>query len=445
MSWLIIPLIASFAVYHHTVIRRSGVLTANSIFVYLELIMAVGSLALIDESWESDRLYAWMIAYTFLAYLAASALLTHAYPEAPRHRAREHISIHQPTALFWLAMVLSALVVLAYFRAIGYSAFLRGLEAQVSGVQTDVATLRLDSYSGSRYLFPGYVNQLKNALLPALVVVAITHWARTGMLKRRRVPAFLWTALAVFGLLGTGQRGAFLMFAFASVVYLYMLNGNRLPRWTPVVATLTAAVLLLSTIALGRSTGDLAQGTSFEQRARVALPELTDRVLVANQGSAVIGFRYIYNYTQVQNGREWLQSAIGIFPGRAGSDLVNRIFAYRYGSLRGSSPPSIWGSVYHNFGWPGIFVAPFVLALILVLLSHLGTRGARRDSLELMGIAGVFTVFGFWVAGSPLFLLNNGVLVYALLWVVGARARRKNDSDVDAGMAVSPEPEYVRP
>ena len=194
---------------------------------------------------------------------------------------------------------------------------------------------------------------------------------------------------------------------------------------------------VLSTIALGRTTGDLPPNAPVSQQASVAFVELSDRVLLANQGSAVFGFRYIDNYTQVQDGREWVKSMTGVLPGRGGSDLVNRIFAYRYGDDRGSSPPSIWGSIYHNFGVIGIAIGPLVLGFLVAGLTRLGTRLRRYDSMELMGIAGVFTVTGFWVAGSPLFLFNNGIIVYTLLWLFGRHARLKQDHESGASVAVA--------
>ena len=55
-----------------------------------------------------------------------------------------------------------------------------GLRAQLSGQSdADITTLRLNSYSGSQYFAPGYVNQFKNVLLPALVVIVITYYSMT--------------------------------------------------------------------------------------------------------------------------------------------------------------------------------------------------------------------------------------------------------------------------
>ena len=427
MLLLSASLLGCFAIYYRTVIRRSGRLTANSIFVYLSTVMAVGSVVLLDTAYRADVVYGWIIAYTLIVYMLASAVLTFSQPPPPAPSERKPVVVRAPTAQFWGMAWLAGVVVILYFREVGYSAFLLGLQAQLGGDPADISTLRLESYSGSRYLFPGYVNQFKNVLQPALLVLAITYWTKSGMLSRRWFLIAMWGAFTLFGLLGTGQRGAFVISAAVTLTYLYLMNNERFSRRTALVLAAVGVLLILSTVALGRSTGDLSSTATISERVGVATPEVAERVFTSNQGSAVIGFRYIYSYTQVENGREWAQSLAGAIPGVSGSDLVNRIFAYRYGSMRGSSPPSIWGSVYHNFGWVGIAASPALLAALLVGISRRGTRSPRRDAMEVMGIAGVFTVCGFWVAGGPLFLLNNGILVYSALWAIGARARRRNE------------------
>lgn len=427
MIVLLALVLSSFVIYYQVVIKRSGRLTANSIFVYLHTTMAIGSLVLLNTAWEADARYAWIIVYTLLAYMIASGVLTHAQPPSLTKSERSPPLVQTPTLGFWLWAALSALIVVLYFQAVGYSAFLEGIRAQFGGPKADVATLRLNSYAGSRYLFPGYVNQFKNALLPSLLVIAVTYWVKTGLLKRRRLLLVLWSGLTLFGLLGTGQRGAFVIFAVAALIFVYLMNNGSLPRGSGAAIISTVCVLLTSTIALGRSTGDLGTEANLGDRIRVAAPELSDRILTANQGSAVVGFRYIYTYTSIQHGRDWEESLVGLLPDDTGSDIDNRIFAYRYGSPRGSSPPAIWGSIYYNFGWAGIALSPILLAVLLVWVTKRGMSGAKRDSVELMGISGVFAVLGFWVAGAPLFFLNNGIVIYIALWAIGARSRRKHE------------------
>lgn len=429
MSWLTVLLVvAAVFIYDRAILAQHGRMTANGIFTYVQTVMAIGSMVMLEPDHRADAVYEWVLLYTLLAYLITSGWLLTALRAMPRLKARRSVQTYRPGPGMWVLMVLAAAVVVIYYRSVGYSAFVAGLSNAATGTdQQDVATLRLESYSGSRYLAPGYVNQFKNALLPALVVVAITYWLRSGMLRRRRLAALGWSAMALFGILGTGQRGAFVIFAVALGVYMLLLNKGKMPRGTTLAATLFLAVIVLSTIALGRSSDSVASDASLVTRSVVALGEFSDRVVAGNQSAGIYGWRYVYQYLEVSNGAEWRDSMLGLLPGAGGSDLANQIFAYRYGADRGTSPPSVWGSVYHNFGWWGVALSPIVLAGVMVGVSRTGMRDVERNSLELMGIAGTFAVLGFWAAGSPLFLLNSGLAVYLLMWRAGASLREGHD------------------
>jgi len=426
MTWLAVPILAAFAVYFFVVIRRTGLLTADSIFVYLQVLMALGSLPILETAWDADRVYGYVLTYTLLAYMLTSAVIQLSWPRSEAaHQPRP--TVYHPSFTFWLLALVSAAVVVLYYAAIGYSAFLAGLGNAFQSSSADVTSLRLNSYSGSRYLFPGYVNQFKNALLPALVVLAATSWIAKG--TPRKIAIIVWMLVAIFGLIGTGQRGAFVVFIATTAVYLYLFKAKQFWKQGIALALVFIPVIILSTSALGRSADQLSSDESIAIRSIVAADEFRERVLTVNQVSAVVAFRYVYTYEDVQQGREWATSLAGVFPGNRGSDLSSRIFAYRYGSARGTSPPSVWGSIYHNFGYGGIALAPILLAVIISLLSRFGTRRHDRNSLEIVGIAGVFTVIGFWVADSPLYLLNAGLPVYAFLWWWGSRTRPESRSE----------------
>ena len=73
-----------------------------------------------------------------------------------------------------------------------------------------------------------------------------------------------------------------------------------------------------------------------------------------------------YTYKQpTQDGADWKSSLLGILPGAGDAKvgLAHQVFAMVYGTPRGTAPPSIWGSVYYNFGWPGLILTPILLAI----------------------------------------------------------------------------------
>ncbi|GAA1916020.1 hypothetical protein GCM10009737_16830 [Nocardioides lentus] len=232
---------------------------------------------------------------------------------------------------------------------------------------------------------------------------------------------------AIFSLLGTGQRSPLVLFAIVLATFAYLVSGRRVTGKTVfAVFFVFVPVITLATAVLGRSGAGNSSVLGL-------LGEFLQRILASNQTSSVVGWRYIYRRgPQETFGGEWLESLQGLLPGSAGSTLANEIFAVLYGSDRGTSPPSLWGSIYYNFGYSGIAVAPVILAMIFAGVTRLGTRSKERNTLELIGIAGVFATIGTWVAGTPVYLLNTGIAVYAVVWVIGSRQSLTADPFGDA-------------
>lgn len=423
---LLIPLGLAFVLYCVTVLRQTGTLTANALFVYAQAIMAAGTLPQLDPALKADTAHSYIIVYSTLAYMVISGVLLLHHPRrsngvASASHKNAPVQLSKPSATIGLLIALSVLITIVYYWAVGYSALLEGINNTLSGGSRDIAGQRLASYSGKRYLFPGYVNQFKNVLLPSLAVITFTFWIRS---KRRRpyLRMILLSCVTVFGLLGTGQRGALIQFAVVITLYLYLFYGRRLPKSALRVGLGTLSLVVLATISLGRSNVALTRGASSGKRVVAALSELGARVFHDQQLSSLTGFRYIYRQP-VQWGQEWATALAGLLPGQGGSDLSNRIFSVLYGSNRGTSPPSIWGSVYHNFGWPGVILFPALLAVVLVVVTHAATQSQPRTSMELIGIAGVSSTLGLWAAGSPDYLFNSGLAVYLGLWAWGAHTR----------------------
>lgn len=420
MIWAILPLTACFLIFYVGTIRAWGHLSPIALFTFLQMLMALASFVLIDRDRRSEIIYGYLLLYCMLVFMGVSALILFAQSRqlVP---ARSRSSTPPLSWIFWLAIFVSIFVVIGYFVAIGYSAFIVGLRAALTGQGFNIAQLRMESYGGSRYFFPGYVNQFKNALLPALVVIMVTRWAETGVLRRRILPVALMSSIAVLGLIGTGQRHAFVIIVATLVVYIVRIDPRRSWRRIALLGAFSAAVVIASTIALGRQ--DLSTASGLSGKISTAIPQLISRILTGGPGSGVIGFAYIYENKGVQNGQDWLQGFLGILPGLQfrGSTIDSEIFDYRYGSLAGSSPLSLWGDIYYNFGWIGIAIAPWILAILICGIT-VAARDVRAEStIRALGISGVSVVTGLWISGSPLFLLNNGIVVYFALWAIGSR------------------------
>jgi hypothetical protein len=121
---------------------------------------------------------------------------------------------------------------------------------------------------------------------------------------------------------------------------------------------------------------------------------------------------------------EWLRGIVGLVPGVPGSDLSNQIYAQMFGTTRGTAPLSLWGSAYYNFGVVGTLLLACIIAALLHALTLRAARLEHANSLELMGMAGVFTVLGSWVVDGPTYLFNVGLVVFIFMWIWGGRIPR---------------------
>ncbi|WP_157748241.1 O-antigen polymerase [Micromonospora echinaurantiaca] len=417
------PLLLLAVVHYLLSVRHYGVLTPDGLFVCTQLLMVVGTAALVEPGSSVDNAYLQMMVAAVMIYIAAScvtylALRTRSEQLTPPRSERRtfQVSLVPPKGPVLLVTALSLAIMLTYFAAVGYSAFLLGLQGQLSGSPQDVATLRLQSYAGETYLFPGYANQFKNVIYPALVVVILTWvFMRSGLAAR--LGGLVLVGLAVFGLLGTGQRGAFILFLVTLLIYVFLVNRRRVSRWVLLLPAMGLPFALLATYALGRSAG------AADSPVAATSEELYRRFLNDNQLSGLAAYRYTESLP-VQYGREWLAGLQGILPGDRGSSLANEVFATLYGSTVGTAPPSLWGSAHHNFGTLGVLVFAALLGVALQVLTFRSLRRASYNTLELIGYAGVTATVGTWTVAGPDALMNLGLVAYLLIWYGGARWSR---------------------
>ncbi|WP_082517592.1 oligosaccharide repeat unit polymerase [Variovorax sp. Root318D1] len=390
------------------------------LFIFFNGVMGLGILFALDFNDPADIAHGAIVLVSALVYGLSSIYFSSRFSLSRNwHRFFSEVDIGQRKGDFYLSIALyaiSGVAVCLYFYLVGYNVILTSLTSSLSA--SDVKDLRLASYAGDDYYAPGYFNQFKNILFPIAFLALSFNLKKRIKSRKIFVPVVIvLMAPVILGLMGTGQRAFLVGFVIVSMVFLAIASSRRfvIKRAALVAIALVFVFLFsISSYLLGRSE-DFSIGSSLEA--------LAVRLFSDNQISALVGFRYIYEQA-VQFGGEWLTDILGILPGEyKGSDLANRVHALLYGSDRGTSPVSLWGSVYYNWGWFGIFLFPPVLSFAYCIISKRFLKRTNHTSLEIAGYAFLFYILGAWIASGPMQLVNNG-LVACVLLIFGLRFQR---------------------
>lgn len=415
--------------------RHRGLFNADAIFVWFQWTMALGAVLVVEPDQDVGRRFLTLSILPLVIYCVVSYLL---FRRSDSIRPGEDVRAPdvdvQPmakrdTRWAWSILLVSAAITAVYFVAVGYNVFLLGVRGVFTGESLDYTTLRLESYAPNRYLFPGYVNQFRNILLPSAALVLVWSAYRKHVRVRHLLAAVLG-AVSVVSLMGTGQRGAFILFVVVAIVFLRWASALRIGRPLLIGSLLGLPALFFATLLLGRSQAQLDEGSSPFSSVVVIGKELLERFFIVNQQSGYDAVIFIRD-RPTQWGMEWLQGIVGLTPWSSGSPLAREVFESLYGTDRGTAPITLWGSVYYNFWWWGVVAAPALLAFVAAWLVKRTRRSAELSAVEAVGMAGVAVVFGTWVAGAPDQLVNNGIVAFALLWWLGCQLREdRNPFDV---------------
>ncbi len=368
-------------------------------FLGLQWLIAVGTLAIADFKRESDVAYA-AAFFVAVASVSVGQLVTRVslstVSRADRFWAQP---VESDDTMHWMSMLgltlVSVLVTYWYYRAVGYNILISLVRGDVL---QDVVSLRLATYSGTEYFAPGYVNQFKNVLLPlGLSFLVLGAW-HTGRVRTAQVIGAVGVPIALWALLGTGQRGPFV---YAAAALTFGLAALGTIRWRALLILASLGLVLFGAMSfyIGRI-GDFDALSIVSQVVR--------RAFVSEQTEGLVGFRYVYQLPTAWFD-EWTAGLMGILPGHPGSDLDHVIFGLINGTTRGTSTLPTVGSVYYNGGWAGIVAVYLALGAAYSILYHCFISG-RRTVLRCLTYGALFFHLSFFVAGAPVSLINKGVL-----------------------------------
>lgn len=411
--------------------KVNGFLTLDTVFIVSSWTLTLGTLRILDLSYSPDEVYCWVVTLPLIIYLLTSQLTYIVLARnGIRRRIKKKIILLSPGLLGYGLLALSIVVTLLYYSAVGYNVFLTGLTDTIGGATgEDYTTLRVESYSNqSGYLYPGYVNQFKNTLLPATAIVVIVYLFK---LKKpgRTIMTIIISIITLIGVLGTGQRSMMIFLAYILVVFTYQIEPMKFKFRALIIVMISLPLILFSTFLLGRNQRGIDAAEGLAEKSGVLLTEFLDRIFYIQQWSG----QMVFHYTQTQPtqwGAEWAQAISGILPGMSGTDLPRVVFNILYGTDRGTATPSMWGSVFYNFSWFGIISVAIVLGISFQKITFSFARKPSVTLMELVSYSGLAATLGNWIAGGPEYLLNAGPVTFAILWYLARKQRSYSERDL---------------
>lgn len=303
---------------------------------------------------------------------------------------------------FYLILMLGVGIILCayFFMHAGYNVFLQILVSIGSSSNNNFTNSRIamNNISGV-----GYIYQFRVVIVPLITAFLLTCKNNKNLQK---IGMICFPIMIMF-VLGTGQRGGFVMFILMwAVALLYMYYFYREEKMKKTLITIVVLALFLfaiMTIFNGRvaSDGNVIQA-------------MLQRIFDDNQQCAVIAFRYI-DSQPIQWGKDWYLSILDILPGKNSYlQLSYVIFGIMYGSTRGTAPPCIWGSCFYNWGWLGIILFPFIMGFCYHKL-YCSFAEKPVTQLRIYVFSAMFVVLGNWIADTPLVLFNQGFITLCLM------------------------------
>lgn len=378
---------------------------SNPVFYYLivQLIMASGTILLLDFDYYSDIFYAVIYFISLVMFIVGSMLAIQLFNINKKYAFfyNSSIQIDSPLAirLVIVFLLISILVVTLYYFVIGYNLTYSML---FGAGDTDFKTLRIGTYSGDTYYAPGYVNQFKNILLPSCLLALIA----TLFIQNRKFLYFILLIISipylVYILMGTGQRAPLiyvLLAIFSGLNIMFRIKVKWLFLFFLVIVLGFAFISFQS----GRTDGVFN-----------SLISIFARIFFIEQYESLLGFRYIFENLEISWFKQWFDALLGVLPNHQGSRLDHILYENIHKTDRGTAGLTLAASAYYNGSLINSFVFYFILGFTYIgVFSRL--LSGRKTILRCVGYGGVIFILSVFVVGTPVYLLNKGILGFIIL------------------------------
>ena len=399
---IIIFIYYSIAIVYEIYSVKKRFVTLSFIFIGMQILMFSGILTYADFTYSADRKLVFIYLIALVMFIFGTEISSHLYiADYRRIRLSENDKLsHNQKKLIILLITISVMACMYLFLSSGYNVFFMILKSIGTGSQDNFTNSRiaLNNVQGI-----GYIYQFRVIILPILCAF-LTIYKEDKKIHKFGIAIF---PLMIIFVLGTGQRGGFVMFVLIFLValfYLYQIYREKKILKKIVIIGFGAIVLFATmTIFNGRvgSDGDLVQAT-------------LQRIFDDNQKCAVVAFRFICTQN-IQWGKDWFLSFMDIFPGKNSYvQLSYVIFDVMYGSTRGTAPPCIWGSAYYNFGFIGIVIMPLIMGFLYHKLYYKFCLHPATK-IRIFLYSAKFVVLGSWIADTPLVLFNQGFVTLCIM------------------------------
>ena len=409
--FIYIVIIVYFIVFSAYVIyRRKDFISPAVIFCCAQAIMFSGILSHAEYSIASDRklLFFYLIA---LCFFCIGTLLRKRKPSYINYSIDDRdFTTYQQSVIVFLIIV-SVILSSYLFANNGGNAFIISLRQLFSSSDANIVSLR-SNYNQVRGI--GYITQFRGVILPLLNILLLVN--RKG--KKLRTMGLILLPFTVTFLLGTGQRGQFVLLAIVLIADMYM--QKRFNNFKINIGKITILGLIVFILFSVLSVTNGRTNANDTNTFIAVVNALVRRIMNDNQGCAVIGFRYIDTLKPVW-GYDWTMSLLDILPGKNSYfDMETRIFAIIYGGANGTAPPCIWGSAYYNWSYFGVTLFPLLLGYIY---EGVYIRFLRKEKTQIMIAmnAGIFVLLGYWTASTPMYLINDGLVTIIILNILLSR------------------------
>ena len=404
LSFFIINIILIFLV-----LKKTNKLNPLYVWTILQITMYSGTFFITNKSNDIESYH----FYLYSLFILCSNITAIFYSISKKRKF--HFTIRDTDVRFLKnTFYISIIAVLFYFYLVGENLFVSSIKNIIitNDALTDVKDRRFAFYSAGKYVAPGFFNLFKNFLLPAsffsLILFDMTKRIKLSFLRK----TIYWCIFLIL-ILGTGQRGAFIMsFVFAFAIAILLMDEKMKNNFFIKLSTIATLFFTVSTIFLARNTDVTFSDFNYFS---VLSESIINRFLFVNQYSGLDTFKYITENEVIQWGYDWLMMLDQFMPGRSSYlPLDNKSFNYVYGNFRGTNPPSLMVSSYYNFGVIGVILTPVFFVIICNKVFKYFQENSNNYIDYLVYIL-IYFALGTWVNSGIDYPIRNGILLVPVI------------------------------